>query len=225
MDIWTWPGALVSYHINVGKPLTLSTQLPSYLTLYHKQSQGHYTRSLFPHLGTGLFIPPVPFRCVLFSLSRRGSTLRITEATSSLASIFLPFLCLCLCFDSLRKLSAGSFSLFWKTGLLNWLLISFSSCLLSTLQSSDLRLTTNLSACATQQYFCLQQRSESQQPYPLHSAPWRVDRQGLWGAAASRKLLTGTSWLRDLNISNKWPDCWKQKCWFKMKFSSPVHII
>lgn len=204
MDTWTPPGVLVSYHIKVGKPFILKTELFSHLTLYHKQSQGSSIRPLFPHFGTGLFTPPILFRCVSFSLGRRKQAWD-HRGRQQLGIRFSSFLCLGLCFNSLRKLSTGSFSLFWKTGLLNWLLISFPSCLLPTLQFSDLRLTLNLWACAVQQYSvnsCLQQGSEYQQPHP-YPAPWRVDRKGLWGAPASRKQLTGTSWLRDLNISNK----------------------
>lgn len=71
---------------------------PSHPTLYHRQSQGSSIGSLFPHFGTGLFTPATPFRCVPFGLSGRGSKLGITGPGSSLASSFLPFLCLGLCF-------------------------------------------------------------------------------------------------------------------------------
>lgn len=65
-----------------------------HLPLYHKESQGSSTRFLFHHLGSGFLTPSAPFRCVSFSLSRRGNKPGTTEAGSSLASSFFPFFAL-----------------------------------------------------------------------------------------------------------------------------------
>lgn len=134
----------------------------------------HHSRLLDPfslNLGRGVSRHP-PLRYVPFSLSGGGRTRGTSHAGSSLPSGFLLFPCPGLCSGSHRNLSASSFPFFQKSGLLNWLLISFPIWLLPTQRFFDPNLPVKLSARTAQQYCYPEQGSESPSKASPHLT-WR----------------------------------------------------
>lgn len=177
LDIWVSPAASVAHRVKVGEPFTLSPHSSPFPSPCIKRGHSCLLDPSSLSSGQGVSHTPPPFRHVPFSLSRGGK--RYTQAALC-HRVFFFFPCPGLCSGSLWKLSACSLAFFWKSGLLNWLLISSPIRLLPAPQFLDPSFPVTLPARAAPRCFYLEEGSGSPggSPSPLHPAPYPDERTG-----------------------------------------------